>query len=177
MKRFNIIYATYYTPILNFIKSRMNDKVVAEDITSETFNSVFKNLENFDETKGNIKAWIYKIAKNKIIDYYRANASKATIHSIDAETDDENSIKDVIAGTLSTDSALVDEETKDSLNAFMKSRLDENEMKLMKMFCDGYTYKEISEDRDINVQNVKNIMHKARLKMRACENQIKEIVL
>jgi len=178
MKKFNELYATYYKSILFFIKSKMNDKDIAEDIASQTFINVYNSLDKFDGDRGNIKAWIYKIAKNKVIDYYRANASKTPVLSLDMEMNDETCLGDSIPDNhTATDEMVINKETKTALDVLMKSKLDENEMKLMNLFCDGYRYKEISESEGLDIQNVKNILHKARLKMRACESEVKTIVL
>lgn len=46
-----------------------SDYFAAEDLTQETFLSVYRNLDSYGE--GNEKAWICKIASNKCLDYLK----------------------------------------------------------------------------------------------------------
>ena len=57
-----------YNPLFLYIKKRVNDQLDAEDLTQEVFYKL-SNSKN-SEIK-NIKSWMYTIAKNSIIDYYR----------------------------------------------------------------------------------------------------------
>ncbi|MBD5395848.1 MAG: sigma-70 family RNA polymerase sigma factor [Lachnospiraceae bacterium] len=50
------------------------DYFIAEDLTQETFLSVFQKYDTFDG--GNEKAWICRIATNKSIDYVRSAGHK-----------------------------------------------------------------------------------------------------
>ena len=60
--------AELYKPLFQYIRKRINDQLDAEDLTQEVFYKLAKsdigNLEN-------VKSWVYTIAKNTIIDYYR----------------------------------------------------------------------------------------------------------
>ncbi len=56
--------------LLAFIRRRINDAEEAEDILQEVF---LKASENFDTLAPlhDLGAWLWKVARNKIIDYYR----------------------------------------------------------------------------------------------------------
>lgn len=63
-------YNGYKDKIYTYVYYRVgSSKVVAEDLTSEIFLKALKNFESFDTDKS-FQAWIYKIAKNHIINYY-----------------------------------------------------------------------------------------------------------
>lgn len=61
------IYNIYYIQIFKFIFSRINNYEESEDITQETFLKLIQN----NYKKENIKAWLFIVAKNIIIDKYR----------------------------------------------------------------------------------------------------------
>lgn len=46
-------------------------KEVANDAVQETFIKIWKNLNKFDKEKSSFKTWLFKIAKNTIIDLSR----------------------------------------------------------------------------------------------------------
>ena len=69
---FEILYEHYFPVIYGFIFKRTGSREVTEDIVSDIFLKVFINLGKY--TDNSFKAWIFKIATNKLIDHYRKNA-------------------------------------------------------------------------------------------------------
>lgn len=67
------IYERFSGKVQNYIWSKVGDKYVAEDLCSMVFLKVYEKLETFDDTKAQISTWIYTIAHNTVIDYYRTN--------------------------------------------------------------------------------------------------------
>lgn len=67
------IYEKYVDEIYKFIFLKISDKQISEDLTSETFFSALQNISQFDaeNENSNFRAWIYKIAYNKVINFYR----------------------------------------------------------------------------------------------------------
>lgn len=57
-----------YSRIYYYLFYRVKNKEDAEDLTSEVVLKMVKGLRN---QHGNFRAWIYKIARNALIDYYR----------------------------------------------------------------------------------------------------------
>jgi RNA polymerase sigma-70 factor, ECF subfamily len=68
--------------IHRFVASRINDKAEAEDISQEALCLAIQRLDSF--RGDNIRAWLFTIARNLIIDRYR---SRGRVHF--AEIDDE----------------------------------------------------------------------------------------
>ena len=78
---FSQIYDSHIEKIYRFIFLKVNSQEVAQDLCSETFLRVwkcFKDNKNID----NPQAFLYQIARNLIIDYYRERGRTQTI-SID----------------------------------------------------------------------------------------------
>jgi len=46
-------------------------KEIAEDLTQEVFLRVWEKRNDFNSKKGNIRTWVYRIARNLVIDEYR----------------------------------------------------------------------------------------------------------
>lgn len=65
------IYEDYAIKVRNFILSKVNDFNLAEDLTSEVFLKVYKNIDSFDPKKSSLATWIFTIARHNLIDYYR----------------------------------------------------------------------------------------------------------
>lgn len=64
-------YNQYKNKIFVYLLYRVNfDKELAEDLTSEVFLKALDNFNNFDESRS-FQAWIYAIAHNHLVNYYR----------------------------------------------------------------------------------------------------------
>ncbi len=62
-----------YKRIYRYLFYRVNNESDCEDLTSEV---VIKMVRALRQQKGNFLAWVYKIATNTLIDYYRKNKSR-----------------------------------------------------------------------------------------------------
>lgn len=60
----------YRIPLYNYIYRIVYRREDAEDILQETFLKVFKNIERIDFKK-NFKSFIFKVARNTCIDFFR----------------------------------------------------------------------------------------------------------
>lgn len=79
--KFGDLYDKYINKIYKFIYLKTSNQDVAEDITSEVFMKAMNSVSKFDTQKSNFsfQSWIYTIAQNKVIDYYRTNKQTADI--------------------------------------------------------------------------------------------------
>jgi len=79
---FSKIYQAYEQPIYRFIYFRVSDKEKAQDLTSEVFIKVLDCLKNSQSEIGNFRAFIYKTARNLIIDFYRTRKFPLSLEEI-----------------------------------------------------------------------------------------------
>lgn len=70
-QEFGWLYDAYIAKIYNFIYYRTYHKQTAEDLTSLTFTKAYVNIQSFSPQLGAFSAWIHRIARNNVIDYYR----------------------------------------------------------------------------------------------------------
>ena len=69
-KSLEILIHRYLKPIYSFVYRYVNNRQEAEDITQEVFVRVWRNLKKFKRSKS-FKTWIFTIAKNSCIDFFR----------------------------------------------------------------------------------------------------------
>jgi len=81
-KQFENYYNEYIDKIYNFIYYKVYETDLAYDITSQVFYKALNKLNTFDESK-NFKTWIYQIAQNTIIDYYRTKKEDISLEEIE----------------------------------------------------------------------------------------------
>jgi len=79
------LYDRYVDSIYRFVYFRVNDEDHAWDITQDCF---LKALEYMEGTKvENPRAFLYQVARNMLVDFYRAKEKKATIYLSDIKYD------------------------------------------------------------------------------------------
>jgi RNA polymerase sigma factor (sigma-70 family) len=69
---FDQLYQYYLPKIFSFVYARVLNKAVTEDITSQVFLQAVEKIKTFNSrSDASLGSWLYKIASNKVIDYYR----------------------------------------------------------------------------------------------------------
>jgi len=79
LSQFSQLYDTYARKIYDFIYYRVQHRPSAEDLTSQTFFKALENIGKYRDNSGNFSAWLYKIARNTVIDYYRTKKNEADV--------------------------------------------------------------------------------------------------
>jgi len=68
---FEEFYKEYFVNVLRYVYSSVNDLYLSEDITHDIFLRIYKNKNIPSGSNEKVKAYLFKAAKNMIIDYYR----------------------------------------------------------------------------------------------------------
>lgn len=90
---FGQLYDKYMPAIYRFVFLKVGgQKAQAEDISHEVFLNAWQNIKNFRFQGYPFSSWLYRIAGNAVIDYYRTRKV-----NLDIETVSEN----VVAETAS----------------------------------------------------------------------------
>ncbi len=131
---FGKLYDEYIKKIFNFIYYKTHHKETAEDLTSETFIKALNNLDSFNENKGSFSTWIYQIARNTVIDFYRTQKHYVNIDDIWDLSKEEDILRD-----LDTVKKLED------IKEYLKTLKNEQREIVILRVWEGMSYKEISE--------------------------------
>ena len=127
------IYRIYFEDVYRFLLSLCKNKDIAQDITSETFLKVINNANKIEKST-NIKSYIFSIAKNTYINYYKKN--KLMIATDDIEKFDY--------GIESFEESLLENESvkilKDAID-----KLDEPYKSITKLRLNDLSFKEIGK--------------------------------
>ncbi|MBD3251438.1 sigma-70 family RNA polymerase sigma factor [Candidatus Uhrbacteria bacterium] len=79
LEPFTRVYDAYVDKVYRFIYYKTLHRQTAEDLTSATFLKAIQHLKSFQTTKGTFQAWIYKIARNTVIDHYRSRKEQVDV--------------------------------------------------------------------------------------------------
>jgi len=68
---FSELYDKYYSQIFGYVLKRVANLEIAQDVTSDTFLKALKNLWQFRWRNVPFSCWLYRIANNEIVNYFR----------------------------------------------------------------------------------------------------------
>ena len=71
LEHFDALYTRYVAAIHGYLSRRTLSREIAEDLTSITFLKALEGIRSFNPSKGNVRGWLYRIARNALIDHYR----------------------------------------------------------------------------------------------------------
>ena len=165
------VYQTERSRLLAFIKSKVPSIEDAEDLLQDVFYSTLQSV-SITQPIENIAGWLYKSAKNKIVDWYR----KKKLPTVSIHRDEESvsiSLEDVLSEFRSNPehefyrNILIDEITE-SIEELPESQ------KLVFIWnaIEGLTFKEISE---MTGESIKTLLSRKHYAVRFLRNRLKEI--
>ena len=103
---FGQIYDLYVTSIYRFIYFKVANRADAEDLTSEVFLKIWQYLIDCEDEIDNLRALIYKFARNLVIDFYRQRAKRELIGDEEMMLKVEDSRQQNILSQIETKSDL-----------------------------------------------------------------------
>lgn len=62
----------FYRDIFSFVYRQTAHQELSQDLTQEIFISVLRSLSNYDPGKASFRTWLYRIAANKLTDFFRS---------------------------------------------------------------------------------------------------------
>jgi RNA polymerase sigma-70 factor (ECF subfamily) len=137
-------YNKYKDKIFNYFFYRTGyNRELSEDFVSEIFEKALNHFESFEDDK-EFGPWIYRIAHNHLVDYYRKNKQDFSIDSL--LEDNQNLEKDLNLSyeesvTIEIDRQILSEDIKKILN-----KLPEVDKELITLrYLSDLDYKEISK--------------------------------
>jgi len=155
LEEFESLYQEFAGKIYKFVYRRVGHKETAEDLTSQIFIKALNNLKKFTAEKGSFSAWIYRISRNTVIDYYRTRKSIMDVSEFWGI-----SAKDNISQEFANKEALA--KIGESLK---KLKPEQQEIIIMRVW-DDLSYKEIAQITGKSEANCKVIFSRAMRKLR-----------
>ncbi len=73
---FGVLYDRYQAMIYRFVMIKVGRREEAEDITHQVFLSAWQSVRTYRHKGFPFSSWLYRIARNQIIDHYRAGANR-----------------------------------------------------------------------------------------------------
>ncbi len=76
---FGQLYDRYVRRVYGGIYARVGNRAEAEDLTAQVFLQALENLSRLDASRGGFGPWIFRIARNLVVDRHRRKSQRVTI--------------------------------------------------------------------------------------------------
>jgi RNA polymerase sigma-70 factor (ECF subfamily) len=76
---FTQLYEGYFDKIYRYVVLRVRDQAEAEDITQQVFLKALRSISSFQWRGIPFSAWLFRIARNQVVDHQRKRARQATL--------------------------------------------------------------------------------------------------
>jgi RNA polymerase sigma factor (sigma-70 family) len=70
------LYDEFMPKVFRYIHYKVNHQQITEDLTSMVFEKALVSFEKYSSDKAAFSTWIFSIARNTLIDYYRTNKAR-----------------------------------------------------------------------------------------------------
>lgn len=149
------LFEEFYPRLFNYMYYRTLNRTVSDDLTSDTMVNVVRAYDTFDPAKGNVEAWIFRIARNTLFSYYRRQKETVDIDGVPqqyvAEEDDYGDLDDEGARVRA-----------------LLAQLDEQDRELVYLkYWEELSNKEIGERLAMNASTVSTKLWRAMKKLRS----------
>jgi RNA polymerase sigma-70 factor (ECF subfamily) len=79
---FGDLYVHYLDDIYKYIFYRVGDEKRAEDLTERVFIRAWEAIEGYEPRGYPLSSWLYRIAHNAVVDYYRADKGEKPLDAV-----------------------------------------------------------------------------------------------
>ena len=83
VQKFEQLYQENLDRIYRFVYSQVRNREAAEDLTSQIFLKAVRSLDLERSTRSST-AWLFRVARTTVADYWRACSRRAATHSLEA---------------------------------------------------------------------------------------------
>lgn len=149
---FGRLYDHYVAPIYRYTLLKVGNRQEAEDLTHEVFVSAWENIRGYRMRGFPFSSWLYNIAHNRVIDYYRTHKAHRNIDDIDP-----NLFKLASSVEKDIDTAL----DFNRVRVAMAHLSDDQQDVLIMRFSDDLSHKEIAQAMQKTEGAVRLIQHRA----------------
>ena len=156
---FTEFYRVYLPKVFRYISYKVSDVHLAEDLTSTVFEKALTKFKSYDEKKAAFATWVFRIARNTVIDHFRVSSRQRTV------TLDEMTAEPPAEGT--PEDAVVEKEESAALRQCLLKLTDREREIVQLKFSGELNNRQIAGIVGLSDSNVGVILYRAVRKLRA----------
>ena len=157
---FGVLYQKYVERIYSYHYRHTSNQVEAEDLTSRTFYRALRSLHRYRETGAPFQAWLYRIAHNLLVNWYRDHGNRPTV-SLDLE--DPIPLR---SPAMSPEAWVTTAERRQALRQVIESLPEDRKTLIILKFFEHMTNAEIAEVLGKTEGAIKALYHRTLIGLR-----------
>lgn len=169
-KRLETSYRENANRLMAFIRSKVSSSQDTQDLLQDVFVQAINSLNSLNEID-NLTGWLFTIARNKVIDWYRKRRLDTV--SIHSETDQNPGPGDFLRVEMND---RWDEMTRSMVIEAMIAAIDELPKKQKKVFVEtviqGKTFQQIADETG---ESINTLLSRKRYAQQTLQQSLKEI--
>ncbi|MDR0560627.1 MAG: sigma-70 family RNA polymerase sigma factor [Prevotellaceae bacterium] len=160
-KAYSRLLSRYRDNIFYYILRMTGNKTDATDLTQETFDKAFRNLDRYNEQYA-FSTWLFKIARNSTIDYVRK--LKLNILHINNGADEDATVSEHLlhSAAPNPEENMIQMQEESMLLCHIESMKPKYRRLIELRYIKEYAYEEISKELDIPLGTVKTQLFRAK---------------
>jgi RNA polymerase sigma-70 factor (ECF subfamily) len=159
---FGRMYVSCQGPIRGFLLRRTSDPDVAEDLAQQVFVRAWQALPRYQQTGVPFMAWLFRIARNALIDHYRRERPTVGIEDFDLPSESDH------------DAALIHAEEFEAVARAMKRLRADYQDVIRLRFLMGLSSREVAEVMERSEGAIRVLQLRAIRALRAELNVVEE---
>ncbi|MDL2237371.1 RNA polymerase sigma factor [Christensenellaceae bacterium OttesenSCG-928-K19] len=156
---FEQMYHEYYSKLYNYVFYQILSREDTEDIISNVFMKAARYIGTYDESKATVSTWLYKIAKNTLIDFFRAR-------KVECFLDDEGGIRPEMSVDFEEQLEQISAPTRRIIYKELTKLKWRDRLIVYYKFFEGYNNCEIARMLKMNESTVGTALSRALVKLR-----------
>lgn len=165
---FESLVLRHQSPLIGFFHRQLRDWQLAEDLCQETLLRIHSTAWDY-LPRGTFKAWMYRIARNLLIDTTRRRAHDCLVHAVRGHDRDED--RDEIVNRLAGELLMPDEEMDrrefaGQVDDLLQHIPDDQRLTFILHIYAGLSLPEIAAAMESNLPTTKSRLRLAREKLR-----------
>jgi RNA polymerase sigma factor (sigma-70 family) len=173
-KSYSEIVSRYHEQIYHFIYRMVKDTAQAEDLAQETFIKAFRALATFNSDYA-FSTWLYKIAANNCIDFFRKKKLKTFSLDTPIQVKDGEVHRDFADRDQTPEHELMSQERTNQIQFAIDSLPEKYKEAILLRHHKDKSYEEIADELSIPLGTVKVRIFRAREMLKSkLKDQLKQ---
>ncbi len=144
------LYDHFVDKIFKYIYYKVRTTSQAEELTSQVFLKAWESIGSYRWTERPFAAWLYRIAHNLVVDYFRTHHQAVSLEDLSI-TDDNADV----------DQAAVKHLDAEMVREAITKLTDEQQQVIILKFLEGYETEEIAQLLEKEPGAVRSLQHRA----------------
>lgn len=157
---FRDLYSLTSAKLFGIVLRICGERQAAEDVLSEVYITIWRRAGAYEPGRSSPITWLATIARNRAIDWRRAQGSRVSTPIEDAP--------DIADDAPLADAVLEADQDAHTLHECLNDLEDKQRAAIRTAFFDGLTYAEIAEQQAVPLGTMKSWVRRGLLKLKEC---------